>query len=120
MEYKTIWRANLRRHRGTLIGVCFLMFFTSAALGTVLSVWTNSGRYVSAEMERTGFGQLTAWVSGLDQENTLRDEITALPEVSRVDIQELIFSDYTVGEQESDSEGQLLLYHAQENRYRFF
>lgn len=120
MEYRTLLKANLKRHRGALIGVFVLMLFTCAALGTVLSVWTNSGRYVSAEMERAGFGQLTAWVSGLTDTSILTEEMQSLPEVSHVDTQELIFSDYTVGEQESDSEGQLILYRSDENRYRFF
>ena len=120
MEYRTLLKANMKRHRGVIIGVWILMFFTCAALGTVLSVWTNSAGYVNAEMERAGFGQLTAWVSDLPETGILAEEIENLPEVSLVDMQKLVFSDYTVGEQESDSEGQLILYRNEENRYRFF
>lgn len=120
MEYKTLLKANLKRHRGALIGVLILMLFTCAALGTVLSVWTNSGHYIRSEIERAGFGDLTAWVSGLSDTNSLAEEINRIPEISHVETQELFFSDYTVGNQESDSEGQLILYHAEENRYRFF
>lgn len=120
MGYKTLLKANLKRHRGALLGVLILMFFTCAALGTVLSVWTNSGNYINSEIERAGFGDLTAWVSGLPDTNSLSEEINRIPEVSYVGTQELFFSDYTVREQESDSEGQLILYCSEENRYRFF
>jgi len=120
MEYKTLLKANLKRHRGALIGVLILMLFTCAALGTVLSVWTNSGNYIRSEIERAGFGDLTAWVSGLSNTNSLAEEINRIPEISHVETQKLFFSDYTVGNQESDSEGQLILYYAEENRYRFF
>ena len=47
------------------MGVFALVFLVSLALGTVLTVWNNSGQYVSAEMERAGFGTLTVWVSDI-------------------------------------------------------
>ena len=43
-----------------------------------------------------------------------------MPDVSTVETQEVIFSNYAVGEQESDSEGQLITLHPDETRYRFF
>lgn len=120
MGYKTVLKANLKRHRGALLGIWILLFFTCAALGVALSVWANAGSYINSEIERAGFGDLTAWVSGLPDTNSLSEEISRIPEVSHVETQELFFSDYTVEEQESDSEGQLIRYHAEENRYRFF
>lgn len=120
MENKAIFKANIKRHRGALIGVFILVFFACAALGTVLTVWLNSGRYVHSELMRAGFGSLTAWVSGLTDAQPLVNEVENLPEVSSVEIQNLIFSNYTVDGQESDSEGQLILYHSEDSRYRFF
>lgn len=102
------------------MGVFVLLLLVSLALGTVLTLWTNSGRYVNAELDRAGFGTLTAWVSDVPDLNSLAGEIAALPEVSRVETQEVIFSNYTVREQESDSEGQLITLAPDENRYRFF
>lgn len=120
MGNKVIFKANIKRHRGALIGVFILVFLACAALGTVLNVWLNSGRYVHGELTRAGFGSLTAWVSGLTDARSLANEMENLPEVSSVEIQNLIFSNYTVDGQESDSEGQLILYHSEEIRYRFF
>lgn len=102
------------------MGVFALLLLVSLSLGTVLTLWTNSGRYVNAELDRAGFGTLTAWVSDVPDLNSLAGEIATLPEVSRVETQEVIFSNYTVGEQESDSEGQLITLAPGETRYRFF
>lgn len=120
MENITIFKANVKQHCGALIGVFILVFLTCAALGTVLTVWANAGRYVHDGLARAGFGEMTAWVSGLADVQPLAHEMENLSEVSSVKIQSLVFSNYAVGEQESDSEGQLILYSSKEDRYRFF
>lgn len=120
MEYWTLFKANGKWHKGSLIGVLVLIFLVSASLGTVLSVWTNSAHYIRKEMQRVGFGTLTAWVSGLSDTGSLEEEITALPEIKEVEAQSVILANYTANGIESDSEGQLILYCPEENRYRFF
>lgn len=118
--YTTLVKAGMKRHRGSLLGIFFLLFLVSLALGTVMTLWINSGNYLAQEMERAGFGSLTAWVSGVPDEELLCRQIAAVPEVERVEAQQIIYTNYTALEQESDSEGQLILYDSRENRYRFF
>ncbi len=120
MECRILIRANLKKHKGTLAGIFILTLFAAAALGTVLSVWSNSGEYIESELQRAGYGELTAWVSGIDDIAPLTDSIENLPEVERTGTQSVIFSNYTANGQESDSEGQLITYSPNENRYRFF
>ena len=96
MENRILLRAGLRRHKSSLAGVFVLLFLVSLALGTVLTVWNNSGRYVSAEMERAGFGTLTAWVAAVPDMDTLTGEIEALTDITAVETQQIIFSNYTV------------------------
>lgn len=120
MEYSTLLKAGIRRHKGSLLGVFILILLVSLSLGTVLTIWANSSSYIRSEMNRAGFGAITAWVSGLTDEDVLSEEITALPEISTVEIQQLIYTNYETNGQESDSEGQLILLHPGENRYRFF
>ncbi|RKI39471.1 ABC transporter permease [bacterium D16-51] len=120
MEYFTLWRAGTRRHKGSLAGVFLLMLFINLALGTVLTLWNNSGSYIRSEMRRAGFGDLTAWVHDVPEQVRLADEIAGLDEVERVDSQRVIYADYTIKEQESDSQGQLIHLAAEEDRYRFF
>lgn len=120
MEYEILIKANLKQHKGGFIGIFILILLISSALSMVLSVWRNSDYYIKSEMERTGFGEITAWVSEVSDEKELIGEIEALNEIERAEIQSLIFSNYRIKEQESDSEGQLITFQSQENRYRFF
>ncbi len=119
METKTLLKANIKRHKGSLAGIFILMLLVAAVLGTVLTVWSNSGKYIQNEMQRAGFGELTAWISGVPDTEMLIDSIQSLSEIDRVQAQLLIYANYTANGQESDSEGQLITYIQQENRYRF-
>ncbi len=120
MELITLLKANLKSHRGTALGVFVLILLVSLSLGTVLTVWNNSSRYVDSEMDRLRYGELTAWVSGLPEAALLAEEISALDQVESVGVQPLIFSEYEIGERESDSEGQLITYDPERYPYKFF
>lgn len=120
MEKKILLRANIKRHKGTLCGIFILTFLAAAALGTVMTIWINSGQYIQNELDRTGFGALTAWVAKLPQDDDLQESIRALDEIGHVERQSFIYANYTANGMESDSEGQLISYIPTENRYRFF
>ena len=120
MEYLTLWKANVKRHKGSLVGVFLLLLFVCLALGAVLTLWNNSESYIRSEMKRAGFGDLTAWVHDVPDQTKLEDELTGLDDVGWVERQNLIYSDYVIKGQESDSEGQLILFASGESRYRIF
>lgn len=120
MEYKTLLKADLRKHKGSLAGIFLLIFLVSAALSTVVSVWLNSEQYIRSELSRAGFGTLTAWVSSVPDLSAFTEELTGLEAVERTETQPLIFADYTVNGQDSDSEGQLIVFQGEDDRYRFF
>lgn len=120
MEKEILLKANIKRHKGTLCGIFLLTFLAAAALGTVMTIWSNSERYIRSELDRTGFGELTAWAASLPQNEDLQNSIEALTEIERVETQSLIYVDYTANGLKSDSEGQLIIYIPAENRYRFF
>lgn len=120
MDYKTLLGAGIKKHKGILFGIFILIMLVSLSLGTVLTVWTNSRSYMGSEIVRAGFGELTAWVSGVPEEGELIEELAGQGDVSHVEMQSLIFANYTVNEQESDSEGQLIYFAPEEKRYRFF
>lgn len=119
MKYQSLVKAGIKQHKGSLFGIFFLIFLVSLSLGTILTVWANSGSYIQQEIDRAGFGNLTAWVSNVPNLQTLIDEISALEEISKVEPQNIIYANYTINNQESDSEGQLISYKA-DNRYHFF
>lgn len=120
MGYGILLHANFRRHKGSLTGIFILALISAAVIGTVLSLWTNGDAYIRSEMNRAGFGDITAWVSGISDTSELAAEIEGLTGIERVETQKLIFSDYEANGVESDSEGQLITWLPEENRYRFF
>ncbi len=120
MEIKTVWLALGRRHRGSLTGIFILVLLLSVTLLSALTVWRNAGEYVHNEMDRLGFGNITAWVSGVPDIEKLTDEVTALPETDHTGIQSVIFSEYEVKGQKSDSKGQLITYEPGKYPYRIF
>ena len=118
--YRLLFTAGLKQHKGSLLGIGLLMFLISLSLGALLNIWFNAENYTQSELERAGFGALTVWVSDLSDGDSLTTQIQALPEVSAVNEQELIYANYSIAGQESDSEGQLITFLPEENRYRFF
>lgn len=120
MDIKILLRENLKRHKGGAAGVFILIFMVSLCLSAAITVWNNSDRYVKGELERMGFGEITAWVSGVSDVQELTQEIKAVGGVEAVGTQELIFSEYEIGEQKSDSEGQLVVYNPESYPYKIF
>jgi len=120
MEIKTLWLADSRRHKGSLAGIFVLIFLLSVSLVSVMTVWRNSGKYVKDEMERLGFGTITAWVSGIPDIKMLTEEIDNLSSAAGTGVQPVIYSEYEVNGQESDSEGQLVTYEPESYPYKFF
>lgn len=120
MEYKVLLKEGIKKHRGALIGIFILILLVSLSLGTVLTVWSNARSYIGAELNRVGYGTLTAWVSGVPDSSILVSDIEALSNVEHVEVQRLIFANYTANGHESDSEGQLILHNSEDRRYRFF
>ena len=53
---KIVLLSNVKKHKGSLIGIFLLMLFLSTAFGTVLTVWANSNTYIIEQMQRSGFG----------------------------------------------------------------
>lgn len=120
MNHMILLRANLKKRKGNALGIFLLLLIVSVTLSAALTVWNNSGAYLRREMARLGYGDLTAWVSGVPDADALAEEIAELAEVEHVGAQEIIFGTYTIHGVEADSEGQMITYRPEETAYRFF
>lgn len=120
MENLVLWNAGIRRHKGSIVGIFLLIFLVALSLSSVFAVSSNSSRYVRQEMERLSYGDITAWVSNLSDPRLLVQDITAIDEIESVGVQDILYSEYEVGNQESDSEGQLIVYEPEEYGYKLF
>ena len=115
-------QSALRRHKGSLAGLLTLMIVASAALATILSLQANANDYERRELQRLGYGDITVWASNLPGGDpaTVTDELESLDEIKRVGVQSLVYSDYEVNGEHSDSEGQLIVYDPEHYDYRLF
>lgn len=105
---KILLLAAVKRQKGSIIGIFLLVWILSACIFSSLTLYISGNDYVKEEMERLGFGELTIWVNG--EENSLTEQIQALPDVEKAYAQPLIFSGYEINGGYSDNEGQLLVY----------
>ena len=103
MEKTILFGQGIKKQKGSLIGIGLLVFFTVLSLFTVLSVFLNGNAYILDDMERAGFGQLTAWVSDVPDKEDLIQEILAQESIQQVQSQDIIFSEYEGNGIESDS-----------------
>ncbi|MDO4272057.1 MAG: ABC transporter permease [Eubacteriales bacterium] len=120
MENRILFRAGIRKHKGSLLGIAILLFLVSLSLSTVLTVYLRGSSYIHQEMQRTGFGNLTAWVADVPDMDFLTDSIEAQEGIERTEVQNLLFCDYEANGVESDSEGQLIPWSSGDKTYHFF
>lgn len=126
MENLMIIRAGMKRHKGSLFGIAILMFLTALFLTVVLMTAFLGNSYIREEMERAGFGELTAWTADVSDMEFLLESIREQEGVEDAKVQRLIFSEYEANGVESDSEGQMIPWTSAEigisprSRYHFF
>lgn len=108
MKFRLLWRVASKHQIGTMAGILILIFLAAVFGFSSLFLYQSGQESVAAEMERLGFGDFTAWVSGQPEE--LISEIENVPDVEKVVSQPLIFAGYEIKGAFSDDEGQLLVY----------
>ena len=119
MEKRIFLKAGMKRHKRSLLGICILVFLAVLSLSSVLTVWLGGSAYLEKELQKAGYGELTAWVSHVPDLELLTAGIESQAEVAEANPQRLIFADYEANGIESDSEGQLIPWNSLDDRYRF-
>lgn len=107
-KYRIILLATLKKQKGSILGILALMLLAALCMFTSVTLLTSGENSISAEMDRLGFGSFTAWVNGNEQ--MLKGEMEALPDVEKVTLQPIIYSGYQINGTYSDNEGQLIVY----------
>lgn len=120
MENSIIVKAGIKKHHRSLLGIVILLFLAVLSLTTVFTIYFGGGNYIRSEIQRAGFGNLTAWVSDAADLEALTASMQQLEEIERTEVQKLIFSEYEANGVKSDSEGQLLPWSEGAEKYRFF
>lgn len=103
-------KKELKKHKFSLSGIFILFFMISLSIISAISIYFSSTQYIKSQMNRLGFGDMTVWVNDHHSIDSLAQEIDSLAEVKKVDIQPLIYAGYSIHENHSDNDGQLLEY----------
>lgn len=119
MDFITICRAGLRKHKITLIVIALLCMIVSVSVNTAAAVMKGSRAYVNSEMARIGYGDITYWLSGCEDYPALAAQIRQSDAVQSADLQQIIYSGYSLNGQHSDDEGQLIAYTPDAYAYKF-
>lgn len=120
MRYLTIIKANIRKQKESFIGVTILIFIIAVALSAVLAIQSNARSYELEQMDRVGYGELTSWMSDGEGLEDAIDEVESLPEVSKVEKQELLYTRYRINGSEASSDGLMMTYEPNKYDYDFF
>lgn len=54
MENRILYRAGIRKHKGSLLGIAVLLFLVSLSLSTVLTIYLGGGSYIRQECKEQG------------------------------------------------------------------
>lgn len=120
MKYLTLLKGNIRQQRGGFIGITVLIFIISTMLCAVLAVWKNGASYESGELDRVGYGDVTAWVLALPGLDDMAAQLNALDETEKVERQQTMFVKYIVNGEEVSTTGQVILYDPKNYDYHLY
>ena len=120
MTIKTLVHATIKKQKKNLAGLFILIMVAAITLSLAVTVYINSGAVVSSQMQRLGYGTLTAWVSNCDDLAGLSEELKAQDGIADVRIQPLVFAGYFMNDIHSDDDGELIAYCPDEYDYRFY
>ncbi len=94
MAVKILWKAQIKKHKGTCIGIFVLIVAICVALCSVITLSVNGDSYIAKETDRLGFGKLTVWVSDVDDIDKLSLDISAVDGIRGIKNQQIIYSEY--------------------------
>lgn len=120
MKYITLLKANIKRQKGSFIGIFILIFIITVSSCAVLTIWNNSRTYESEQMDRLGCGDITSWANGREINDKLKKQIEKLEETEKVEIQDVVFVNYHVNGYDAGGNGMVAEYNPEEYEYYIY
>lgn len=115
-----ILRANIRRQKGSFIGIALLVLLTTILLCAVMGVWKNSTDYVDQELQRLGYGDLVIWMYDNPEAEELIAELETANGVEKVVSRDMLCANYKINGTESSNIVFCMPYDPAEWDYHFF
>lgn len=85
-------RKNMKKQKGSLIGIAVLVFIIITVLFAVLGIMVNSENYIDEQRDRVGYGDVASYCYGMtdDEIANLEKEMEAVEGTDKVELQEII------------------------------
>ena len=120
MRYGSLLKANFKKQKGAFAGITVLMMIITVSLCMVLSILQTSSVYEHEELERLGYGDLTSWVKGIADTREVVSQLKAVADTEKVEVQPILYSKYTINNQQTNDTGLLSVYDPAQYDYRIF
>lgn len=120
MKYIVLLRSNIRKQKGSVIGIFLLMLIITVTLSSVLAIWDNSEIYVESEMNRVNYGDVIYWVSNKSDIDALQKDIQSMKDIDLAEVEQIVYVNCIVNGIESTSNVLLSVYDAQNYDYHIF
>lgn len=118
MKYFILLKENIRNQKGIFVGLFILVFIITVSLCSVLTIWNNNYSYEKEQLERMGYGDITAWVRQMDEEQLKR--IETLDTVEKIGRQRLVFVSCAVKEEDYDGSCMVTSYDGITSPYKIY
>lgn len=114
MKYITLLKANIKKQKGSFIGISVLFILISVCVGTVFTIWLNSEKHVKDKYDELEYGDVCYWIYDNSKLDEIIKQINDNENVEKLVVQEHIAANYCANGIESDN-GALLLPYAEGN-----
>lgn len=120
MEYLILLKANIKRQKGSFIGIMVIIFLVTVCVCSTITLCVNSKKYVESEIDRIGFGDYTSWIYATDYLDEIARDLERNENVDRVEIRNAIdVNEYFInGEISSDPKVFLMPYEGINLKYK--
>lgn len=110
MRYLTLVKANIKRQKGSFIGILLLIFIITVSLCAVLTIWNNAHAYEAEQFERLGYGDVASWVPDICDVDALIEQLLEDRTVEKVERQQVIMASYQVNGKSMENNGEITAY----------
>lgn len=110
MRYFTLVKANIRRQKGSFIGILLLIFIITVSLCAVLTIWNNAHAYEEEQIDRIGYGDITVWIYDNGDLEGMTEQIRSVDAVEKVERQQAVMVNYRVNGHDGGGNGIITAY----------
>ena len=107
MKYLTLIKANIKRQKGSFIGILIMMLIISVSITSIISVNINSYARVNEAMEEVGVGDIVTWIADKalsEPIENLTEKAEELEDVEKVENIKSIMTNSVINGIENDNE----------------